>query len=102
LDRKLDELLSGYKVKDADKALVDRIVVQAAQQGDMRRFGIWRQCAMFAVIAALGFWLGNLQGQSVVAGHTAATSAASSTQEQPAGTPGQQLLGPDSLSDLML
>lgn len=56
---KLDEFLSAYQVRDADHALLDRIVANAGAQPRNSSRPAFAQVAMFAIVAATGFWLGN-------------------------------------------
>lgn len=67
-EHKLEDWLDAYKVADADPALLDRIVTMAAvtpQQAERRaHLPAWVQswgahAAALAVIALLGFWIGN-------------------------------------------
>lgn len=58
----LDRLLSDYKVKNADAALLDRIVARAGiEPANGNDGGGWvRQAALCAGIAVIGFFLGVL------------------------------------------
>lgn len=56
---KLDEFLSAYQVRDADRDLLERIVTNAAARPRASRRHALAQAAMFAIVASTGFWLGN-------------------------------------------
>lgn len=61
----LDRLLSDYKVKDADAALLERIVARAGvAPANSNDGGGWaRQAGVCACIAVIGFFLGALTPQ---------------------------------------
>jgi hypothetical protein len=84
---KLDEFLSAYQVRDAGGALLDRITENAAQQPRNNRRADFAQVAMFAVVAIIGFWLGNAA--------PVATTAASQNNFMD-----NVILGPDSVAEM--
>ncbi len=86
---KLDEFLSAYQVRDADRALLERIVAGANAQPRLNRRHALAQVAMFAIVAATGFWLGN-------ATPIAQTAA---TQNNFMDT---VILGPDSVAEVQM
>lgn len=84
---KLDEFLSAYQVRDAGGALLDRITANAAQQPRDNPRAAFAQVAMFAVVAVMGFWLGNAT--------PVATTAASQNNFMD-----NVILGPDSVAEM--
>lgn len=84
---KLDEFLSAYQVRDAGGALLDRIVADATAQPRSTRRHAFAQVAMFAIVAATGFWLGN------------ATPAAQAVSTQN-NFMDSVILGPDSVAEM--
>ncbi len=86
---KLDEVLSAYTVRDADRDLLERIVTTAAAQPRAPRRDVFAQAAMFAAVAVIGFWLGN------------ATPAATQTST-PSNFMDNVILGPDSVAEMQM
>ncbi len=86
---KLDEFLGAYAVRDADRALLERIVTAAAAQPRPARRHVFAQAAMFAAVAATGFWLGN----------ATPVAQAASTQNNFMDT---VILGPDSVAEVQM
>lgn len=86
---KLDEFLSAYQVRDADRALLERIVTTAGTQPRASRRPIFAQVAMFAAVAVVGFWLGN------------ATPAAQDAPTQNTFMD-NVILGPDSVAEMQM
>lgn len=84
---KLDEFLSAYQVRDAGGGLLDRIVADAVERPRAPRRHALAQVAMFTVIAATGFWLGNA---------TPAVQAASTQNNFMDSV----ILGPDSVAEM--
>ncbi|MDI1228833.1 MAG: hypothetical protein PSY14_14225 [bacterium] len=86
---KLDEVLSAYTVRDADRDLLERIVTTAAAQPHASRRHVFTQAVMFAAVAVIGFWLGN------------ATPAATETSTQ-SNFMDNVILGPDSVAEMQM
>lgn len=86
---KLDEFLSAYQVRNADRDLLERIVTTAVAQPRASRRHVFAQAAMFAAVAVIGFWLGNAA--------PAATEA--STQNN---FMDNVILGPDSVAEMQM
>jgi hypothetical protein len=96
-DNELDKMLDSFKVADADKALLDRIVATAQRQPaneNTRRLWLQRS-AMMTVLAVVGFWLGHVAGPVQQAASTTTATQSSYYLDS-------MIMGPQSLSDMGL
>lgn len=111
-DKDLDSALASYTVADADKSLLDQIVVTAAGQPANENIsgGWFRRSAMLVATAVLGFWLGSVSSPAQTVSALAVSTSAAGTQA--AATTGtstetteyldRMIMGPGSLQDMRL